>query len=429
MASKIIKKAKKIIDESTKETNESSKVPEPEPKAEANQKTEAPKEKVKPSSIDNLEITNEKDSDRSRFSHIKHLKQGGQDVAELYYEKENNGDIEISHVGTYPESNQRKGFASKLLKNLIEENPDSKITISPMLPDGANLFSKLLGRKLEPSLGEGAESLKNVKPTRTELNEKDILNLKKNLGISTSAKIQLKPSKLEVKKSKSIRDLAKNILKEKNKKKTKKAKKEKVPEPIVETTGKDAYQQMEPEPTLMGKIKDTAKGVVEGAKDPKQLRANINKGLHDALNPIRLHEKDIPVHERVTTKIHQAQRAASDINNILEQGVFDNILNQYTSRSLKSAYVENGEVWKKLTKGLKDHEYSTEDINAYRGSKEALKRQRKGLKSGIDTQLAIQTVAKLKQKYGPIDQRIHEYQKGVANSYAQDTLTPEAREQ
>lgn len=204
---------------------------------------------------------------------------------------------------------------------------------------------------------------------------------------------------------------------------------QKEPEPIIETTGKTAYDQMEPEPSLMGKIKDVGKTVVDVVSNPKQLRANINTALHDALNPLRLHEKDIPVEERVTTKIKQAQSAASTINNILEQGVFDNIHDRYTSRSLKSAYAENGEVWKKVTKGLPDVEYSVEDLNAYRLSKEALKRQKKGLKSGIDTQKATETVAKLKQKYGPIDQRIHDYQRGVVDTYGKDMLTPEARKQ
>lgn len=128
------------------------------------------------------------------------------------------------------------------------------------------------------------------------------------------------------------------------KKKSKTKKPQKEPEPIIETTGKSAYEQMEPEPTLSGKIKEAGKTVVDAVSNPKQLRANINTGLHDALNPIRLHEKDIPVAERVTTKIKQAQSAASDINNILDQGVFDNEMDRYTSRSLKSAYVEQGEV-------------------------------------------------------------------------------------
>lgn len=68
-------------------------------------------------------------------------------------------------------------------------------------------------------------------------------------------------------------------------------------------------------------------------------------------------------------------------------------------------------------------------MNAYRLSKEALKRQKRGLKSGIDTQKSMETVNKLKQKYGPIDQRIHDYQRGVVDHYGKDTLTPEARKQ
>jgi hypothetical protein len=70
-----------------------------------------------------------------------------------------------------------------------------------------------------------------------------------------------------------------------------------------------------------------------------------------------------------------------------------------------------------------------QELDAYRLSKEALKRQKKGLKSGIGTKEATETVEKLKQKYGPIDQRLREFQKKITDHYATDMLTPEAREQ
>lgn len=66
-------------------------------------------------------------------------------------------------------------------------------------------------------------------------------------------------------------------------------------------------------------------------------------------------------------------------------------------------------------------------MNEYRHSLEALKRQKRGFKSGIDTKIAEADVAKLKQKYQPILQRLHEYQKGVTNYFGQNTLTPKTR--
>lgn len=198
---------------------------------------------------------------------------------------------------------------------------------------------------------------------------------------------------------------------------------------IVEETGKSAKEMLQPEPTLIGKVKETAKKAVETLSDPRQLAQDINTGLYDALAPLRKAEKNVPVEEQVTTRVKQAQSAASEINGVLMNGIFDNTTGKFVSGSLKEAYEGDGLLWKKFTKGLKDHEYSVEDMNIYRHSVEALKRQKRGFESGIDTKLAEEDVARLKQKYGPVYQRIHEYQKGVTNYYGKNTLTPEMRQQ
>lgn len=68
-------------------------------------------------------------------------------------------------------------------------------------------------------------------------------------------------------------------------------------------------------------------------------------------------------------------------------------------------------------------------MDVYRTSKEALKRQQKGLISGIDTAQAEADMARLKQKYGPVDQRLRQWQKNILNHYGKDLLTPETRDQ
>jgi len=49
--------------------------------------------------------------------------------------------------------------------------------------------------------------------------------------------------------------------------------------------------------------------------------------------------------------------------------------------------------------------------------------------SGIDTAIAEKDVARLKQKYGPIEQRIHQFQKDILGHYGKDLFTPEIRDQ
>lgn len=201
-----------------------------------------------------------------------------------------------------------------------------------------------------------------------------------------------------------------------------KPKEAKTLEPIIETTGEGAEQRLEEPKSRMQSLKDKASNALEAVKNPTELQHQIYTKTFDALEPLNRLEIEIPTEERVTTKIKQAQSAASDINNILTQGIFDNVSNTFVSGSLKDVYSEAGEIWQRATKGLKDGEYSIKEMDIYRTSKEALKRQQRGLKSGIDTNLATKDVTRLKQKYGPVEQRLRQFQSKTLEHYGKDLL-------
>jgi hypothetical protein len=115
-------------------------------------------------------------------------------------------------------------------------------------------------------------------------------------------------------------------------------------DPIIETTGKSAKEMLQPEPSLTAKVKETTSKVIEKVSDPKKLANDINTGVWDALIPLRNAEKNIPIEEQVTTRVKQAQSVASEINNVLNQGIFDNIQDKYISGSLKDAYLDQQNV-------------------------------------------------------------------------------------
>lgn len=213
-----------------------------------------------------------------------------------------------------------------------------------------------------------------------------------------------------------------------------------VVEPIIETTGQGAAQRLEEAQTRFQRVKENVKAgtkvVAEGLRHPirstaemaqssKALGSKINKEVFNFLAPLENLEANTPVGERVSSKVKQAQSSASDINQVLTKGVFDQTTNTFKSGSLQDVYA--GNVWKKFTKGLKPQNYSVEEFNEYRHSVESLKRQKRGLKSGIDTAIAEKDVARLKQKYGPIYQRLKEFNKGVLDHYGKDMLTPKTR--
>lgn len=114
--------------------------------------------------------------------------------------------------------------------------------------------------------------------------------------------------------------------------------------PIIETTGEGAEERLDTPLTTKQKIQEKASDTIVAAKNPTEVLHQIYTKAFDALEPISRLEKDIPVAERVTTKIKQAQSAASDINNLLTQGIFDNVSNRFESGSLRDVYIDTGNV-------------------------------------------------------------------------------------
>jgi len=198
----------------------------------------------------------------------------------------------------------------------------------------------------------------------------------------------------------------------------------KVPEPVIETTGEGARARIEYPKQGMDKIIDKMNSFIEQAKTPaeslKRYSESANTAIFNALAPLEKLEKEIPIHERPSTRIKLAKSAASEINSVLENGIFSNITGNFEHGGLKEAYGDLA--WKKLSKGLKPHEYSIEDLDVYRTSKIALKRQREGKKTGIDTQQAKEDIKRLINKYEPIDQRIRQFQKATLETYGKDLL-------
>jgi hypothetical protein len=198
----------------------------------------------------------------------------------------------------------------------------------------------------------------------------------------------------------------------------------KLPNPIIETTGEGASKRHEYVKTKTDEIIETVNDFVEAAKTPgqslKRLRESINTATFNFLAPLEKLEKNVPVAERVTSKIKLAQSVSSEINSVLENGIFSNITGNFEHGGLKDAYGDL--TWKKITRDLKPEEYSIQEINDYRSSKIALKRQSEGKKTGIDTQKAKQDIARLKDKYEPIDKKIREFQQATISTYGKDLL-------
>lgn len=195
-------------------------------------------------------------------------------------------------------------------------------------------------------------------------------------------------------------------------------------QPITETTGAGAAERVEYAPSGMEKIIKKADEFIEAAKTPaeslKRLGERSNEAIFNALAPLERIETEIPLAERPSTHIRLAQSAASEINSVLENGIFSNITGNFEHHGLKGAYGDL--TWKKLSKGLKEGEYSLQELDTYRVSKAALKRQAEGKKTGVDTQQAIKDINKLQKKYEPIDENIRNFQKATLNHYGKDLL-------
>lgn len=195
-------------------------------------------------------------------------------------------------------------------------------------------------------------------------------------------------------------------------------------QPITETTGAGATERVEYAPTGMERVIKKADEFIEAAKTPgeslKRLGERSNEAIFNTLAPLERIETEIPLTERPSTHIRLAQSAASEINSVLENGIFSNITGNFEHHGLKGAYGDL--TWKKLSKGLKEGEYSLQDLDTYRVSKATLKRQAEGKKTGIDTQQAIKDINRLQKKYEPIDENIRNFQKATLNHYGKDLL-------
>ena len=132
----------------------------------------------------NIEIKNIKDKDRSRFSNIKEAEDGkGNFLGSLAYDIEPNGEIYISGINVDPPF-RNKGIGKKLFKDILIENPGKNIILSPLQPEGAEFFSKILDRKLKPQLTKDYDKIKGISQEPIRLTEKDIKKAKENLNIS-----------------------------------------------------------------------------------------------------------------------------------------------------------------------------------------------------------------------------------------------------
>jgi hypothetical protein len=198
----------------------------------------------------------------------------------------------------------------------------------------------------------------------------------------------------------------------------------KIPEPIIETTGEGAEQRHAYNKSRSEEIVDTIADYVEAAKTPLSTatRASraINQGIANYLAPLERLEVGVPASEQVTSKVKQALSAMSEVNNVIENGIWDNVMGQWEHESLKGAYGDL--TWKKLSKGLKEGEGNLKDLDTYRTSRIALKRQGQGKKTGVDTEIAKKDVARLEGKYKATADRIRDFQAASIKFYGKDTL-------
>ena len=205
----------------------------------------------------------------------------------------------------------------------------------------------------------------------------------------------------------------------------------KIKQPIIETTGEGAAERIEQPKTGLDKILAKMNSFIQEAKTPieslKRRGESVNTGIFNSLAPLEKMEADISVPEKVSTRIKLAQSAASEINSVLENGIYSNLTGNFEHGGLKEAYGDL--TWKRLTKGLKEHEYSLEELDAYRVSKASLKRQREGKKTGVDTAQAQTDINRLAKKYEPIDRRIRDFQKATLETYGEDLLGKDLIEQ
>lgn len=203
---------------------------------------------------------------------------------------------------------------------------------------------------------------------------------------------------------------------------TKKVKKpEPIPEPIIEKTGEGAAERLEYPKGTGKKLVEAVNTVIQAAKTPKQtfLRTTdaMNTAVFNYLAPL---EKLKGGTNAVTSRIKLAQTAASEVNSVLENGIFSNMTGQFEHQGLKGAYGDLN--WKSVSRDLKPSEGALADLDAYRTSKIALKRQKQGKKTGIDTEIAKEDAARLAPKYEKTSENIRNWQRAINNEYGKNIL-------
>ncbi len=341
--------------------------------------------------------------------------------------------ISEDKAGVVFTSGKHKGKMASTSLTGIHTEPEVGLYPVELWDNGTKVhFGNIITEVNKPTAKENVKPQKRS-PTKRAFEALSALNEAESVSAieNNISSLEKKIKKAQEKSNKSlIRILSKNLALQRDKlKKKKSAKPKKPPEPIIETTGQGAEEQTAYPKTTKEKVTEKAQSVIEVAKNPTELLHEVNTKMFDALIPLERLEKDIPISERVTTRVKQAQSAASEANNVLTQGIFDNVSGQYVGGSLKDVYHSIPGLWTKLTKGLKPNEYSLKEFDSYRTSKEALKRQKVGKKSGIDTAKAKETVERLKHKYEPLYQRLNKFQNEVVAHYGKDLLTPEMRKQ
>lgn len=194
--------------------------------------------------------------------------------------------------------------------------------------------------------------------------------------------------------------------------------------------GGSSPQEQVTEASPIEKAKGLMNAVVRDASTPKQtykrMAQAVQQQIFNFLAPLEAYEQmqGINPSESVVSRIKLAQASSSEINSVLENGLFSNQDGRFIHEGLKGAYTDVG--WKYISNGK---DYSLEEINSYRTSKIAIRRAAEGKETGIDIEKAKDTVRKLHAKYEPIDARIRDFQKAVLNHYGKDLIGKSMTEQ
>jgi hypothetical protein len=189
-------------------------------------------------------------------------------------------------------------------------------------------------------------------------------------------------------------------------------------------TGGATPKEQVTEPTTREKAIGLMNAVIRDASTPKQtykrMAQAVQNQIFNFLAPLEEYERvnEIPTADSVVARIKLAQASASEINAVLENGLFSNQDGRFIHEGLKGAYTDV--VWKYISKG---EEYGLDELNEYRIAKIAIKRAAEGKETGINIEKAKETVRTHHAKYEPIDERIREFQKAVLKHYGKDLIS------